>query len=214
MIIDHLGLPPAKAKNLAFFCDSNSSRFLELLSAAAAREKSFSCSVPGSLTIEARPEMVNLIKDLLDGMDYMGSGQFLEARQLYARLLSNYPFDLTQYGNLASACIQLRDFPAAWELLAQAWRMSPKNWTILVCMVDYFYSMGNYEQAEKCSLLLQEYGNLEPVGVAALALAQWKMGKKAVAMETARLLLPQLTPELAASHVFFQELQDIVKSQG
>jgi hypothetical protein len=214
MIIDHLGLPPAKAKNLAFFCDANSSRFLELLSVAASREKSFFCNAPGSLTIEDRPEMVNLIKDLLDGMDYMGSNRFLEARQLYARLLSNYPFDLTQYGNLASACIQLRDFPAAWELLAQAWRMSPKNWTILACMVDYFYAIGNYEQAEKCSFLLQEYGNLEPVGVAALALSQWKMGKKAVAMETARLLLPQLTPELAASHVFFQELHDIMKSQG
>ncbi|GAP22513.1 glycosyltransferase family 92 protein [Leptolinea tardivitalis] len=213
-IIHHLKLPPARARNFAALTDPTSTQFLGLMSTAAESVLPPPCNAAPVEEITDRKEMVDLIKDLLDGMDYMGSGRFLEARQLYSRLIRQFPHDLNFYGNFASACIEMKDFPAAWEALAQGWRMSPRNWTLLFCMVDYFYAIGDYAQAEKCSYLIQSYGNLEPLGVAALALSQWKQGKKEQAMETARLLLPQLTPELASSHVLFQEMVSLMNLEG
>jgi tetratricopeptide (TPR) repeat protein len=196
---------------LAALADPQSSRFLDELSKAANKLYPPACAAKPVEPVEKRQELTALIQDFLDGMDFVGSGRYQDARSLYTRLFQQYPFDLTQLTNIATACIHMGDFPAAWEALAQAWRMSPKNWTVLLCMVDYFYAIGNFEQVEKCSFLLQDYGNLEPVGVAVLGLAQWKMGKKNEALKTAHLLLPQLTPELAASHIWFQELLDVMK---
>jgi hypothetical protein len=213
LILDKLHLAPSIKRNIPSFTDPHSSRFIDLLSNAA--NLIISKSFPDLPSEEAgkREELSSLIKDFIYGMDSMGAGQYQEARTLYTKMIRQYPFDLTQYTNLATACMHMRDFPAAWEVLAQAWRMSPKNWTVLICMVDYFYFIGNFEQVEKCSLMLQEYGSLEPVGVAGLALAQWKLGKHKEALLTARFLLPKLTPELAATHTWYQEMVDIMKPE-
>ncbi|HEX7557174.1 MAG TPA: glycosyltransferase family 92 protein [Leptolinea sp.] len=213
LTLKFLSLPRAIERNLTALTDSHSSKFLDELSTAAETKNPAMCTAKSYGSIEKRDELSKLIQDFLDGMDFIETRQFQEARNLYSKMLQQFPFDLTQYTNLATACIQLRDFPTAWEALSQAWQMSPKNWTVLLCMVDYFYAIGNFEQVEKCSFLLQGFGNLEPIGVAVLALAQWKMGKHSEAFNSARLLLPQLTPELAASHVWFQEMLEIMKPQ-
>jgi hypothetical protein len=214
LAISFLALPPSLARNLSAFTSPDSSKFLNELSERAQIVKPPDCLVQPVDFIEKRQELSALIQNFIDGMNLIGAGQFQDARNLYTGLILQYPFDLTQYTNLATSCIQMKDFPAAWDALAQAWRMSPKNWTVLLCMVDYFYAIENYDQVEKCSFLLQEFGNLEPIGVAVLSLAQWKMNKKEEALKTARLLLPQLTPELAASHIWFQEMLDVMKPQG
>jgi hypothetical protein len=207
-------LPPALARNLSALSDTRSSILLGALSKSASAIKAPTCLAQSVEVVEKRQALSDYVQDLLNGMEYLKNGRFSEARVLYSQMLRQYPFDLIQYTYLATACINMRDFPATWEALAQAWRISPKNWTILLCMVDYFYAIGNFEQVEKCSLLLQDFGNLELTGVAVLALSQWKMGKQKEARETARLLIPQLSPELIASHIWFQELVNIIMPKG
>lgn len=209
-----LKLPPSISHNVTALTDPESTRFLEELSGTVSRISVPVCNARPVEPVEKRPDLEKYVQDLLDGMDLMGKQNFQEARYLYTRLWKQFPFDLTQLTNIASACTQMGDFPAAWEYISQAWRISPRNWTVLLCMVDYFYATENFEQAEKCSFLLQGYGNLEPIGVAVLALAQWKMNKQKEALDTARLLIPQLTPELASSHMWFKELHDLVVAQG
>ncbi len=214
LMVDRMNLPPAQTRNIRALRDPTSSRLVEQLSQAASEINPEPCDAQTFEVVEKREELAQLIQNFLDGTEFLVSKRFLDARQLYARLLQQYPFDLTPYTNLATACIGMEDFPAAWEVLAQAWRMSPRNWVVLLCMVDYFYATENYEQAEKCSLLVAEYGNLAPIGAAVLALSQWKQGKKKEATHTAKLLLPQLTPEVIKSHVFFQELVDLIQPRG
>ncbi len=211
LILQQLKLPPAQAKNPLVFRDPYSTKFVNLLSNAAAKIKPTTCSAESFEVKERREEFNQFIQELINGIELLGSKRFLEVRELYTRLLHKYPFDLYPYTNLSIACIGMHDFPAAWEFLAQAWRMSPGNWAVLLCMVDYFYAIGDYEQAEKCSILVKGFGDLAPIGIATLALSQWKLGKQKEATETARSLLPRLSPELVESHVFFQEVLDLIK---
>ncbi len=214
LLLNCFDLPPSQTKNIRTFHDPSSTKFIDMLSEAAARIKPETCMAKPCKTIGKREELTQLLQDFMEGMDHIGSKRFLEAREIYSRLLQKYPFDLTPYTNLATACIGMEDFPAAWEMLAQAWRISPRNWVVLLCMVDYFYAIGNYDQAEKCSLLVSEYGNLSPIGVAVLALSQWKQGKKKEATHTAKLLQPQLTPDLIKSHTLFQEVVELINPRG
>jgi hypothetical protein len=211
LVISLLNLPPAMAKNTAALTNPLSKKFLESLSAVVDRFQAVPCSAKPDPKIEPREELKNIITDFTDASVFIENKQYQDARNVYAKLIQQFPFDPKIYTDFVIACIHQGDFPASWEALAQAWRLSPRNWTVLTCMVDYFYASGNYEQVEKCSLLLNEFGNLEPLSIAGLALAQWKQGKHEAAMETARLLLPQFTPEMINSHAWFRELSDLMK---
>jgi hypothetical protein len=205
-----LNLPPAKARNFAALTDPLSSRFLEEMSTAAALVKPQKCDAEPVTEIQFNSELEQLLADYSTGMKLVEDKRYDQARIIYARLLQKYPFDITQYTNFAISCIHLGDLTSAWEALAQAWRMAPKDLMVLQCMTDYFFAAGNFEQVEKTCLLMETYGSLEPVTVAGMALAQWEQGKHDQARETARLIIPQLTPQAIANHNWYNRLYELM----
>jgi tetratricopeptide (TPR) repeat protein len=203
-------LPPAAAKNISALTDKLSTRFVDEMSTAAQRIHPTECSAKHSGGIVHNPELELLLADYSLGMKLVADKQYDQARALYARLIQKYPSDVTQYTNFAISCIHQGDLTSAWEALAQAWRMAPKSFMVLQCMNDYFFAAGNFEQVEKTCLLMETYGSLEPVSVAGMALAQWEQGKREKARETARLILPQLTPKAIANHQWYKRLYELM----
>lgn len=211
-IIPLLRLPPAQARNYSALTDPLSTRFVDSMSSAASKIEPAECTARPVTEINHNPELKQLLEDYTSGMSLVAEQQYDRARALYAGLIQKYPFDITQYTNFAISCIHLGDFQSAWEALAQAWRMAPSDFIVLQCMNDYFFAVGNFEQVEKTCLLMEAYGSLEPVSVAGMALAQWEQGKHEQARETARLILPQLTPKAVASHMWYKRLYELMAS--
>jgi hypothetical protein len=205
-----LNLPPAAARNITALTDPLSTRFKDEMSAAAKKIAPAECTAQNSSVIVHNPELEQLLADLTLGMSLVDNKLFDQARLLYTRLLQKYPYDITQYTNFAISCIHMGDLASAWEALAQAWRMAPKDFVVLQCMNDYFFAAGNFEQVEKTCLLMESYGSLEPVTVAGMALAQWEQGKQDQARETARIILPQLTPKAIANHTWYKRLYELM----
>jgi hypothetical protein len=214
LAVNLMKLPPGLLKNRTALTDPLSTTFLDALSKAEQTIQPSECQAESVSNIKPREEYQALIKDWTDWKNFLSNGNIQEIRKLHSKFIQKFPFDLSQYTNYAIACLQMHDLPSAWEALAFAWKMSPRNWTVLSVMIDYFYSMGNFEQVEKCSLLLNEYGNLEPIHVAGLAIAQWKQGKQELARETARQIMPQLTADWAGGHPWYKELSEIMKPSG
>lgn len=209
-IVSLLKLPPSRARNITALVDPLSTRLLEEMSAAAEKIQPPKCDAQPAVEISRDPELEQLISDYISGMDLVEEKKYDQARILYARLIQKYPFDIPQYTNFAITCIHMGDLPSAWEALAQAWRLAPKDLVVLQCMNDYFFAVGNFEQVEKTCLLMETYGSLEPITVAGMALAQWEQGKHDQAKETARLILPQLTPQAIASHNWYKRLYELM----
>ena len=209
-LIPLLKLPPSKARNLTALMDPLSTRLLDEMSAAADRIRPPECDAQPATEINRDPELEQLISDYVSGMDLVEEKKYTQARVLYARLIQKHPFDILHYTNYAITCIHLGDLSSAWEALAQAWRIAPKDFLVLKCMNDYFFAAGNFEQVEKTCLLMETYGSLEPVTVAGMALAQWEMGRHDQARETARLIIPQLTPQAIANHNWYNRLYELM----
>jgi hypothetical protein len=211
LTVKFLDLPSKVCNDLSELKKPKSSKILDLMSQKAFQLQPSNCNVIPSSEIETRKEFEDLLLDIRIGWDLLEKGNFQGARNLYLKLIQKYPFDLSQYLNFTFACVHLHDFSSAWEALSHAWQMSPRNWSVLSGMIDYFHAIGNFEQVEKCSLLLNEFGNLEPIHVAGLAVAQWKQGKVDQAKKTAK-LLPGLTAEMIDSHIWYKELDEFMRS--
>jgi len=143
--------------------------------------------------VHPRQELADYFDEVAAGPLLMEQGRLKEARDHFANQIQKYPFDVIRYTNFASACMKIGDQQSAWAALAQAWRIAPQSLYVLLGMVDFFYGTGDYAQAEKTCLLAQSQGDLEPEGVAVLALSQWKQGKQDQARNTAEILLNSLT---------------------
>ncbi|HEX7556790.1 MAG TPA: glycosyltransferase family 92 protein, partial [Leptolinea sp.] len=178
LIIKKLKLPPALARNTLALTDPLSTKILEELSKAAQQYQPPACQAEAFASIEKRKEMDILLTEHISSMEYIANGQIREARDQFYKLIQEYPFELIHYTNFSSACVQLNELPAAWEALSKAWKISPRDWLVLKCMMDYFYAVGNYEQVEKCATLMNVYGDLEPISMAGLIVALWKQGKE------------------------------------
>jgi tetratricopeptide (TPR) repeat protein len=209
-IIPQLKLPPSLARNFTALADPLTTKFVDEMSAATGMINPIDCPANPSVEIPHRLELEQLLADYSAGIRYVAEKQYDRAKKTYAGLIQKYPFDVTQYTNFAISCIHLGDLQSAWEALAQAWRMAPKSFMVLQCMNDYFFAAGNFEQVEKICHLMESYGNLEPINVAGMALAQWEQGKYDQARLTASGILPQLTPQAVASHKWYQRIYDLM----
>jgi hypothetical protein len=188
----------------------DSTRFLDLLHREAAKKVSapFDQEIP--LEAVARPILIDFFERRNLGIKLFEEGKIAEARDLFAADINNFPFDVVNYTSFASASLKLKEFEAAWNALAQAWRLAPRSLYVLLGMTDYFYARGDFAQAEKTCLLAEEQGDLEPVSIALLALSQWRQGKKQEAAITAKPLLDHL-PEDEAQKPIFKELITLIK---
>jgi hypothetical protein len=187
----------------------NSTRLIELLHQAVRQITPVSIQKSDSLDVIPRPEMINYDDQRNWGLDLFEEGRLTEARKFFATQISLYPFDVMQYTNFSSICIKLGDFENAWKALAQAWRIAPNSLYVLLCMIDYFYIIGDFAQTEKTCLLAASIGDLEPVNIAYLALSQWKQGKQQAAKITAQPLLSNLA-ENDTQNPIFKEIQNIL----
>jgi hypothetical protein len=156
-----------------------------------------------------RQEAVDYFIENNLGRKLLDSGQLPEARTFHANQISKYPFDMIRYTNYAAICLEMGDFKSAWPAIAQAWRIAPRSLYALLCMIDYFYAIGDFSQVEKTSIMALAQGELEPSGVAMLAIAQWKQGKYQEARETANPILSHLK-ESEIDNPFFRELMDLI----
>ena len=127
------------------------------------------------------------------GLEFFEEGKLDEARVFFTNLITRFPSEIVHYTNFAAACFQQGDFQAAWPVLALAWRIAPQSLAVLTAMVDYFYNIGDYAKAENTSLLAASQGELDPLGIAVLALSQWKQGKVQEAIATAQPVLSLLS---------------------
>lgn len=192
----------------------SSTKLLQMLSSAARQIQAPKCTAIPDQEINPRPEMIDLMQAIAEGNAFLDSGQFHKARAVYLRLIEQFPQQIAYYIDFAITCNKQGDYESAWEAIAQTWKMSPRNWTVLTCMIDYFFGISNFEQVEKCTLLLNEYGSVPTLNIAGLAIAQWNLGKKQLARNSAKLLLEQLTPELIASHSLYQEVVKIISEDS
>ncbi len=209
-VIRFLQLPPAIARNITALTDPSSTKILGELSKAAQQFQPPECHAKADSVIEIRKDMEELLNDHLACMDHIAQGRMQAARDIFLKLIQKYPFDLIHYTNFAAACINLNDLQIAWEAISKAWQMSPRNWLVLKCMVEYFYAVGNFEQMEKCSLLMNDFGDLEPLHLAGLSIAQWKLGKRDQAAANVQYLWPLITPEMVDNHIWYKELVQII----
>ncbi len=86
----------------------------------------------------------------------VGNGDYQEARRLTLILLEALPFKISLLKDLAVCNIHLKDFPAAWQALSQAWKLAPNAHMVLAGMAFYFLEVANFDMAEKTSRLLLE----------------------------------------------------------
>jgi tetratricopeptide (TPR) repeat protein len=96
-----------------------------------------------------------------------------EAQRLVLQLLQRCPQNINLYDVLATIKINLGDAPAAWQLLTQAWQLSPgNNYIVLLAMAHYFLRIANYPMVENtCHLVLA----LAPHDMNALGLLAWSL---------------------------------------
>lgn len=139
-----------------------------------------------------RQDILDYLAEISRGFNLLDAGNIIEAREFYLEQIKSFPFDVMRYTNFASVCIQCKDFKNAWASLAEAWRIAPQSLYVLLCMIDYFYAIGDFLQVEKICRLAEAQGDLEPTSVAIKALALWKQGKEEEATLTAKKILPRL----------------------
>lgn len=161
--------------------------------------------------VHPRPEVVEFKKEMGVGTALLDAGKIVEARNFLAGQINKCPFDPIRYTNFASVCLQLKEYQTAWNAIAQAWRLAPQSLYVLHAMTDYFFAIGDYAQTEKTCLLAAAQGDPEPISIAILALAQYRQGRQQGARETARPILPRLTPRDLENPIF-AELAALMKS--
>lgn len=84
------------------------------------------------------------------------SGDFKQVCQILLRMIQLQPQHVGLYTDLANNYILIKDMPAAWQALGQAWQLAPNNYLVLLSMSYYFMSIRDYLAAEKvCRLLLE-----------------------------------------------------------
>jgi hypothetical protein len=187
----------------------NSTQLLNLLHQTAKQFTPPPYPKQDPLDVHPRPELMDYMNKMDVVFDLIKTGKTAEIRDIYASEITKYPFDIVRLANFGAICIQLQDFQTAWTALAQAWRLAPRSLYVLLIMIEYFYAIGDFPQAERTSLLAASQGELEPLGVAKLALSQWKQGKYDEAKKTARPLLAQLTVQ-HLNEPLFKELADLI----
>jgi tetratricopeptide (TPR) repeat protein len=191
-LIDIFADPPKDKHAWQKITDRNSTRLLTLLNQEAKRIAPVPLSKQVTGEVFARPEFVLYQKEMSGGQKLLDKKDFSEARIYFADQIAKFPFHAPNYTNFAYVCLQLGDYKTAWAACAQAWRIAPQSLNVLLMMTDYFYFTGDYAQAEKTSMLAAMQGDLEPVVIAMLALAQWKQGKQREAVITAQPVLASL----------------------
>lgn len=174
------------------------------------KRKAPPCDLPPcEETVIPRKELVDYFTEISIGTNLLESGQLAQAQAFYADQIKKYPFDLVRYTNFAAVSIQMGDFKAAWPALAQAWRMAPQSLYVLLCMIEYFYNTGDYEQVEKICALAAAQGELESEVIAILAISQWKLGKQSEAIETSKSLMARVK-EIEAKKPVIRELFELI----
>jgi hypothetical protein len=143
-------------------------------------------NISGAAEVFPRPELIAYYQEVESGIRLYEEGKLAEARDFWVSQISRFPFDPLRYTNFSHISLRLGDFESAWTALAQAWRIAPQSLYVLLGMTEYFFTIGNYAQAEKTSLLCAAIGDLKPEGLALLAISQWKLGKQKEARITAQ----------------------------
>jgi tetratricopeptide (TPR) repeat protein len=156
-----------------------------------------------------RNELKTYLTDMHLGMLHFDEGNLGESRNFWFSQITRFPFDPLRFTNFAVSCMQMGDYQSAWKAIAQAWRIAPQSLYVLLCMTDYFYSTGDFSKAEKTSLLAASQGDLEPVGIAILALSQWKQGKFQEAIATAQPVL-SILKNIENKNPIFNELAALI----
>jgi len=192
---------------------SNSPRFLNLLHQSAKKHLPAPLQKQKSLKVTPRPDLIQYHKEVAIGLRLLEEKRITEAYEFFASQITKFPWDVIRYTNFGKVSLQKGDFETAWTAIAQAWRMAPKSLYVLLCMTDYFYTIKDFAQAEKTSLLAAALGDLEPIGVAILALSQWKQGKHQEAISTAQPVLAHL-PEDQANNPVYKELVTLIPKKG
>ena len=73
-----------------------------------------------------------------------------EAADFYEKAIRLAPADLNAYAGKANACVQLRQFRRAADVLEKMSSLQPANPTIPISLGDVYYQDGNTEQARRC----------------------------------------------------------------
>ena len=95
-----------------------------------------------------------------------------EAKRLTMLRLQLAPESVLIQVELASILSDLRDPVAAWQVLSQAWHISPNNYILLGEMALYFLKVNNFIMAENTSRLLIE---LAPHNLVSLGLLNFSL---------------------------------------
>ena len=99
--------------------------------------------------------------------------EFDEFKRLMLLLLQRMPQNIVLYTDIAAFLLDFGDHEAAWQMLSQAWLLSPNNnYNVLSGMAFYFIRVENYTMAENiCRLLL----GLAPHELTALGLLTYSL---------------------------------------
>jgi tetratricopeptide (TPR) repeat protein len=85
-----------------------------------------------------------------------GRGDFSELKKLMLLQLQIVPQNIVNYVGLSACLINLGDPAQAWQVLSQAWKLSPNNYVVLSGMAFYFLKVANFSMAENtCRLVLE-----------------------------------------------------------
>jgi cytochrome c-type biogenesis protein CcmH/NrfG len=82
--------------------------------------------------------------------------EFEEVKRLILIRLQMMPQNIILYVDLSVNLLDMNDPVAAWQVLTQAWQLSPNNYIVLSGMAFYFLRVKNFCMAEKTCRLLFE----------------------------------------------------------
>lgn len=129
---------------------------LEKMSALARLRRPNPCEFP-------LPSEVNFQEKVTTFLEIETQFRAVKAREDHAeikhwilRKLEMYPQRIMLYIDLAICYLNLKESLNAWQVLTQAWQISPNSYSTLFGMSYYFLRIKNFEMAEKtCHLLLE-----------------------------------------------------------
>ena len=141
--------------------------------ATLARKRSptpFSSNVPDRVVLH--PQMIeNIALRTLVG-EAQERNDLENIEPLYKQMLQDTPHKVTCYTDLMWLYLLRGQPDPAWQFLAQAWRLAPNTFFVLLNMTQFFLRVGNFVMAEKTARLLLEEAphDLQALGFLADAL--------------------------------------------
>ncbi len=102
---------------------------------------------------------------------------YLEMSRLFLKRLEDAPENILLYTELSASLLRAKNPEAAWQALAQAWRIAPNSYRVLLGMNFYFLQISDFERAKNTSHLILDFAPHDVTALGFLTEALIELGQ-------------------------------------